>query len=84
MRDLTIGEEVLSDQTGRVTRFIGWLELSCDIKTKMIEVETEDGEKLIMSDTHNVFYYAEGDIPQATYVKDLIPGNVLVGGSGKV
>ena len=84
MRDLKIGDEVLSDQTGRVTRFIGWLELSCDIKTKMIEVETEDGEKLIMSDTHNVFYYAEGDIPQATYVKDLIPGNVLVGGSGKV
>ena len=84
MRDLKIGDEVLSDQTGRVTRFIGWLELSCDIKTKMIEVETEDGEKLIMSDTHNVFYYVEGDIPQATYVKDLIPGNVLVGGSGKV
>ena len=49
----------------------------------MIEVETDDGEKLIMTDNHNVFSYEE-DKPTSTYVKDLSPGNVLVGGAGKV
>ena len=83
MKDLNIGEEVLSDETGRVTKFIGWMELSRDTKTKMIEIETDDGEKLIMTDSHNVFYYKE-DKPTPTYVKNLRPGNVLVGESGKV
>ena len=83
MRNLKIGEEVLSDEAGGVTKFIGWMELNSNIKTKMIEVETDDTEKLIMTGTHNVFYYKE-DKPTPTYVKDLSPGNVLVGGSGKV
>ena len=83
MKDMKIGEEVLSDETGRVTKFIGWMELSRDTKTKMIEIETDDGEKLIMTDSHNVFYYKE-DKPTPTYVKNLRPGNVLVGESGKV
>merc|ERR1712242_194055 len=83
MKDLKIGEEVLSDETGRLTKFIGWMELNSNIKTKMIEVETDDGEKLIMTGTHNVFYYKE-DKPTPTNVKGLSPGNVLVGGSGKV
>ena len=83
MKDLKIGEEVLSDETGRLTKFIGWMELSRDTKTKMIEIETDDGEKLIMTDSHNVFYYKE-DKPTPTYVKNLRPGNVLVGESGKV
>ena len=83
MKDLKIGEEVLSDETGRVTKFIGWMELSRDTKCSMIEIETDDGEKLIMTDTHNVFYYKE-DKPTPTYVKNLRSGNVLVGGSGKV
>ena len=83
MRNLKIGEEVLSDETGGVTKFIGWMELNSNTKTKMIEVETDDGEKLIMSDTHIVFSYEE-DKPTPTYVKDLSPGNVLVGGTGKV
>ena len=83
MKDLKIGEEVLSDETGRVTKFIGWMELSRNTKTKMIEIETDDGEKLIMTDTHNVFYYKEGK-PTPTFVEDLSPGNVLVGGIGQV
>ena len=83
MKDLKIGEEVLSDETGRLTKFIGWIELNSNTKNKMIEVETDDGEKLIMSDTHIVFSYEE-DKPTPTYVKDLSPGNVLVGGTGKV
>ena len=83
MKDMKIGEEVLSDETGRLTKFIGWMELSRDTKTKMIEIETDDGEKLIMTDSHNVFYYKE-DKPTPTYVKNLRPGNVLVGESGKV
>ena len=83
MKDMKIGEEVLSDETGRLTKFIGWMELSRDTKTKMIEIETDDGEKLIMTGTHNVFYYKE-DKPTPTYVKNLRPGNVLVGESGKV
>ena len=74
---------LLSDETGRLTKFIGWMELSRDTKTKMIEIETDDGEKLIMTDSHNVFYYKE-DKPTPTYVKNLRPGNVLVGESGKV
>ena len=83
MKDLKIGEEVLSDETGRVTKFIGWMELSRDTKTKMVKIETDDGEELIMTGTHNVFYYKE-DKPTPTYVKDLSPGNVLVGGIGQV
>ena len=83
MKDLKIGEEVLSDETGRLTKFIGWIELNSNTKNKMIEVETDDGEKLIMSATHIVFSYEE-DKPTPTYVKDLSPGNVLVGGTGKV
>ena len=83
MKDMKIGEEVLSDETGRVTKFIGWMDFSRDTKTNMIEIETDDGEKLIMTGTHNVFYYEE-DKPTPTYVKNLRPGNVLVGESGKV
>ena len=79
MKDLKIGEEVLSDETGRVTKFIGWMELSRNTKTKMVKIETDDGEELIMTGTHNVFYYKE-DKHTPTYVKDLRPGNVLVGG----
>ena len=83
MKDMKIGEEVLSDETGSMTKFIGWMELNSNTKNKMIEVETDDGEKLIMTDNHNVFSYEE-DKPTSTYVKDLSPGNVLVGGAGKV
>ena len=83
MKDLKIGEEVLSDETGRVTKFIGWIDLSRDTKTKMVKIETDDGEELIMTGTHNVFYYKE-DKHTPTYVKDLRPGNVLVGGIRQV
>ena len=83
MKDLKIGEEVLSDETGSVTKFIGWMELSRNTKTKMVKIETDDGEELIMTGTHNVFYYKE-DKHTPTYVKDLRPGNVLVGGIRQV
>ena len=52
-------------------------------KVEMVEIQTEDGEKLTLSETHNVFYYERG-IPTAIYAKDLRTCNVLVGGSGKV
>ena len=83
MKDLEIGEEVLSDETGSFTKFIGWMEMNKNTKVEMVEIQTEDGEKLTLTETHNVFYYEHG-IPIAIYAKDLRTGNVLVGGSGKV
>ena len=64
MKDMKIGEEVLSDETGSMTKFIGWIELNSNTKNKMIEVETDDGEKLIMTDNHNVFSYKEDKLLQ--------------------
>jgi len=82
MRDLKIGDEVVSDETGALTQFIGWMDLSRDKKTKMVEVKTDDGEQLTLTLTHILFYY-EDDKPTSIYAKDLRPGNVLVGGSGE-
>ena len=84
MRDLKIGDEVVSDETGAVTQFIGWLDLSRDKKTKMVEVKTDDGEQLTLTLTHILFYYEDDGKPTPAYAKDLRPGNVLVGGSGEV
>ena len=83
MRDLQIGDEVVSDETGALTQFIGWMDLSRDQKTKMVDIKTDDGEQLTLTLTHILFYY-EDDKPTSTYAKDLRPGNVLVGGSGEV
>ena len=82
---LRIVDEVLSDGTGRLTKFVGWMEYSSNAQTDMIEIETEDGEHLTLTGTHNVFYYEDGK-PTPTYAKNLSPGNVIVGvgGSGKV
>ena len=83
MRDLRIGDEVVSDETGTLTKFIGWLELNFNKNVEFLEIKTEDGEELIMTETHIVFYYQDGK-PTSTYAKNLRPGNVLVGGSGEV
>ena len=83
MRDLRIGDQVVSDQTGSLTPFLGWLELNSRKKVDFLEIKTEDGEELVMTETHIVFYYEDGK-PTSTYAKDLRPGNVLVGGSGEV
>ena len=83
MRDLRIGEEVVSDQTGTLTEFVGWMELDSSNRVKFLEIMTEDGEELTLTDTHNVFYYEDGK-PTPTYARNLSPGNVLVGGSGQV
>ena len=83
MRDLRIGDEVLSDGTGSLTKFVGWMEYNRDTISGMIEIETEDGEHLTLTGTHNVFYYEDGK-PTPTYAKNLSPGNVIVGGSGQV
>ena len=56
MRDLRIGEEVVSDQTGTLTEFVGWMELDSSNRVKFLEIMTEDGEELTLTDTHNVFY----------------------------
>ena len=82
MRDLKIGDQVVSDQTGSLTPFLGWLELNSKQKVDFLEIKTEDGEELVMTETHIVFYYEDGK-PTSTYAKDLRPGNVLVGGSGE-
>ena len=83
MRDLRIGEEVVSDQSGTLTEFVGWMELDGSNRVKFLEIQTEDGEQLTLTETHNVFYYKDGK-PTPTFAKNLSPGNVLVGGSGEV
>ena len=83
MRDLKIGDQVVSDQTGSLTPFLGWLELNSKQKVDFLEIKTEDGEELVMTGTHIVFHYEDGK-PTSTYAKNLSPGNVLVGGSGEV
>ena len=84
MRNLKIGEEVVSDQTGATTTFIGWMEFNSRTHTKMIEMETNDGEVLVLTDTHIVFKYEHDAKPTPTFAKDLKPGSVLAGGSGEV
>ena len=61
MRDLKIGDEVLSDETGRLTKVLGWLELNYNEKVSFLEIKTHDGEELIMTETHIVFYYEDGE-----------------------
>ena len=83
MRDLVIGDQVVSDEKGTLTTFIGWMELNRDTETLFLEIETSDGEQLTLTESHNVFIYKdEKSIP--TYANNLTPGDVLVGGSGKV
>ena len=83
MRDLKIGDEVVSDQTGTLTEFVGWIQLERNNRFKFLEIQTEDGEELTLTETHNVFYYEDGK-PTPTFARNLSPGNVLVGGSGEV
>ena len=83
MRNLKIGDEVVSDEKGTLTKFIGWMELNRHTETEFIEIETLDGEKLILTESHNVFFYKNGK-STPTYASNLIPGDLLVGGSGKV
>ena len=83
MKDLEIGEEVVSDEKGTLTKFIGWMELNRNTETVFLEIETFDGEKLTLTESHNVFFYNKGQ-PTPTYAINLKPGDVLVGGSGKV
>merc|ERR1712241_46921 len=82
MRDLRIGDEVLSDGTGSLTKFIGWIDRGSNKETDMIEIQTEDGEQLTLTGSHIIFYYENGE-QASTYAKNLNPGNVIVGGSGE-
>ena len=83
MRDLVIGDEIVSDEKGTLTKFIGWMELNRNTETVFLEIETFDGEKLTLTESHNVFFYKKGQ-PTPTYAIKLKPGDVLVGGFGKV
>ena len=83
MRDLKIGDEVVSDQTGALTEFVGWIQLERNGRVKFLEINTDDGEELTLTGTHIVFYYEDGK-PTPTYARNLSPGNVLVGGTGEV
>ena len=42
MRDLKIGDEVVSDQTGTWTEFVGWIQLERNNRFKFLEIQTED------------------------------------------
>ena len=83
MKDLRIGEEVLSDETGSMTKVLGWLELNSKKKVSFLKINTHDAEELIMTGTHIVFHYEDGESTPA-FIRDLKPGDVLVGGSGEV
>ena len=83
MRDLKIGDEVVSDQTGALTEFVGWIQLERNGRVKFLEIKTDDGEELTLTGTHIVFYYEDGK-PTPTFARNLSPGNVLVGGTGEV
>lgn len=79
MRNLKIGDEVLSDNG--ITQFIGWMEYSSQAEIEFLEIITETGEELTLTGSHNVFYYKDGK-STPTYAENLRPGNVLVTGSG--
>ena len=66
-----------------MTEFLGWIQLERNNRFKFLEIKTEDGEELTLTETHNVFYYEDGK-PTPTFARNLSPGNVLVGGSGEV
>ena len=83
MRDLRIGDQVVSDESEKLTTFLGWLELNSKEDIVFLEIQTEDGEKLMITETHIVFYYKDGKTT-SSYIRNLRPGNVLVGGSGEV
>ena len=83
MKDLRIGEEVLSDETGSMTKVLGWIELNSKKKVSFLKINTHDAEELIMTGTHIVFHYEDGESTPA-FIRDLKPGDVLVGGSGEV
>ena len=57
-----IGEAVVSDQTGTLTEFVGWMEFDSSNRVKFLEFTTEDGEVLTLTETHNVFYYEDGKL----------------------
>ena len=48
----------------------GWNTAAMHKQTDMIEIETEDGEHLTLTGTHNVFYYEDGKATP-TYAKNL-------------
>ena len=83
MRDLKIGDSVVSDEKGSLTKFVGWMELSSDIETVFLVIKTVDGEELTLTGNHIVFYYKDGT-PTDIYAKYLTTGMELVGGSGQV
>lgn len=82
MKDLTVGEEVMADGEGAITRFLGWMERNTNKETDFILIETVDGDQLTLTGNHNVFYF-QGTTPTAIYAKHLLPGDVMVGGLGE-
>ena len=83
MRDLKIGDSVVSDEKGSLTKFVGWMEFSSNTETDFIEIKTVDGEELTLTRNHIVFYYNNSKATEI-YAKYLTPGMELVGGFGQV
>ena len=83
MRDLRVGDSIVSDEKGSLTKFVGWMELSSNIETDFLVIKTVDGEELTITENHIVFYYKNGKITNI-YAKYVTPGMELVGGSGQV
>jgi len=85
MKDLNIGEEVMSDDQGGVTKFLGWLDKHSDWKRYFLKITTNGGDQLTLTGNHIVFYF-NNNASTSTYAEDLVPGDVLVGknGEGKI
>jgi len=85
MKDLKIGEEVMSDDEGGVTEFIGWLQKESKVEAEYLRISTSGGDQLTLTGSHNVFFF-HGNTRTSTFARNLVSGDVLVGkdGQGKI
>jgi len=85
MKDLNLGEEVMSDDKGGVTEFVGWLDKSSKGETDFLQITTSKGGQVTLTGSHVVFYLL-GNTPTSIFARNLVPGDVLVGehGQGKI
>jgi len=82
MKDLEIGEEIMSDDEGGVTKFVGWLQKESEGEADYLQITTTGGDQLTMTGSHIVFYFHR-NISTSIFARNLVPGDVLVGKHGK-
>ena len=56
MKDLSVGEEVMADGEGAITRFLGWMERNTNKETDFILIETVDGDQLTLTGVSSSLY----------------------------